>query len=87
MISTVVEAIKLFGLLKSFAILAAALAALGITYVVWHHQVYQSGVNDTYAKIARDDAAAVGRASKMRDQYTTCADRGGAWDQTTGRCR
>jgi hypothetical protein len=59
----------------------------GIAYGVWHHKVYQGGVDDTIAKIARNDAKTVARASKLRDVYETCAARNGRWDQTTGACR
>jgi hypothetical protein len=69
------------------AAVVGPLLVAGTVYGVWHHKVYSKGWNDALAAVARDDAAAVGRASKMRDQYESCADRKGAWDQTTGRCR
>jgi len=87
MIGTIVTGIKLFGIGKSLAIFAAVFGALVLGYAVWHHKVYQSGVDDTIAKIARADAKTVERASKARSVLKDCQARSLSWDQTTGRCK
>lgn len=69
-------------------IIALGLAGVALTaYGVWHHRIYQSGVNDTLAKIAKADAEMVGRALEMRRVLSDCQAAGRVWDQSTGRCR
>lgn len=86
MITGIFEAVKLFGLLKSFGILVAVVAALGIGYGVWHHKVFKAGYVRALADIAAEDAAALKRATDMRQTWRACRDRGGRWDQATGGC-
>jgi hypothetical protein len=64
----------------------ALIAALLIGYGVWHHKVYQSGVDDTIAGIAREDARFIDRARKARGRWQDCRDQGRGWDQSAGRC-
>lgn len=62
-----------------------ALGLLGI-YGAWHHQIYQSGVNDTIAGIAREDSRWINRALQARNKWEECHAQKREWDQSTGRC-
>lgn len=86
MIDAIVTGIKLFGVFKSFAILAGVVLALGIAYGAWHHKVYKEGYTRALSDIAAEDAGAIKRATDMRSTWRNCRDRGGRWDQATGRC-
>ena len=55
-------------------------------YGLWHHEVYQSGVKDTIAAIARADQKVITRASAARGKWKECHDQNRGWDQTTGGC-
>lgn len=69
-------------------IMALGLAAsLLAAYGVWHHKVYQSGVNDTVAKFAAADQRLVQRALRLRGELQLCHAAGKHWDQSTGRCQ
>jgi sensor domain CHASE-containing protein len=75
------------GLLTKILVAAGLVAAALATYGVWHHKVYQSGVDDAVAKIARADAKLVNRAIEARRKLKDCQSQDKAWDQTTGACR
>ncbi|MCP1832849.1 hypothetical protein [Bradyrhizobium sp. USDA 4545] len=68
-------------------IVAGIAIALVTIYGIWHHQIYQSGVNDTIAGIAREDKGWVDRAWEARSKLQACKALGRGWDQTTGRCQ
>jgi hypothetical protein len=74
------------GLLMKLAIGASVVAAVIAFYGLWHHEVYESGVKDTIAAIARADAKTVDRARKARAVLKDCEAKGLTWDQSTGRC-
>lgn len=74
------------GILTKLAIAAGLIAAAGIAYGVWHHEIYQSGVNDAVAGIARADQKLVDRALKARAKLKECQALNRPWDQTTGKC-
>jgi hypothetical protein len=80
-------ALSAAGLLTKLLVAAGLVVALLTAYGVWHHKVYQSGVDDTIAKIARNDAKLVDRAFKAREKLKGCQAQGRAWDQSTGACR
>lgn len=67
--------------------IAGIAVGLVAVYAIWHHEVYQSGVDDTIAKIAREDKALVDRAWEARGQWQACRDLKRGWDQTTGKCQ
>ncbi len=87
MILTVLKALGAAGLLTKLLVAAGLIAAMLAAYGVWHHKVYQSGVNDTIAKIARNDARLVARALEARGKLKDCQNQNKEWDQTTGACR
>ncbi len=87
MISGIFAALEASGILVKIAVIGAVLIALATAYGVWHHEVYQSGVNDTIAGIARADAKLVDRALKARAVLKQCQDSGHKWDQSTGTCK
>lgn len=70
--------------LITIGVLAVSLLA---AYGIWHHKVYQRGVNDTLAKIAKADAKTVARALQFRSVLKDCQARGLGWDQSTGACK
>ena len=72
--------------LTKLAIALGLIGALAIAYGVWHHKVYQSGVNDTIAAIAREDTRFINKALAARTKWKECRDQNRGWDQTTGRC-
>ena len=74
------------GLVTKLLLAAGLGVALLTAYGVWHHRVYQQGVNDTLAGIAREDAKWIKRALDARGKLKDCADLGRHWDQTEGRC-
>lgn len=75
------------GLLTKVIIALGLAGSLLVAYGVWHHRVYQSGVNDTLAKIAKADARMVARALEMRRALSECNAAGHHWNQSTGRCQ
>lgn len=75
------------GLVTKLIVIAALLGTLATAYGVWHHRVYQRGVSDTIAAVARADAKVVARAQKARQAWRSCRDLGKQWDQTTGGCQ
>lgn len=75
------------GLLAKLITAGVLLTALLAAYGVWHHRVYQSGVNDTLARIAAADQRMVQRALKLRGELQLCQAGGKHWDQSTGRCQ
>jgi len=79
-------ALEASGLLMKLAVAAGLVTAVLIAYGVWHHKVYQSGVDDTIAAIAREDARFINRALAARNRWKECHDQGRGWDQSTGRC-
>lgn len=81
------KALSAAGLLTKLLLALGLVASLGIAYGVWHHKVYQQGVNDTIAAIAREDAKYIGRALDARNKWKECRDQNRGWDQTTGRCQ
>ena len=81
------SALSTAGLLTKLLVAAGVVVALLTAYGVWHHKVYQSGVDDTIARIAANDARLVDRAFKARAKLKDCQAQGRAWDQSTGACR
>jgi hypothetical protein len=79
-------ALEAAGLLTKVLVALGLVGALLTAYGVWHHQVYESGVRDTIAGIAREDAKWIDRAVKARSKWKDCHDQNRGWDQTTGRC-
>lgn len=63
--------------------LVGALVAAGAE---WHHRIYESGVKDTIAAIARADKVVIDRASVARGKWKECDAQNRGWDQTTGKC-
>ncbi len=74
------------GLLTKILIALGLAASLLTAYGIWHHEIYQSGVNDTIAGIARADKAWIDKASSARSKWKECNSQNRGWDQTTGRC-
>ena len=79
-------AIEASGLIIKLAAGAGLFVVALATYGVWHHKVYQSGVADAIAGIAREDAHYLNRALAMRGTFKACRDQGRQWDQGTGKC-
>lgn len=63
-----------------------AVTAIGSGLAVYHHEVYQSGYDTALSDIAEENAETIARAVAKRNVWRECQSRGGAWDQTTGRC-
>jgi hypothetical protein len=87
MIEAALLAWKAAGTGLRIAAIVGPLLAFGTLYGVWHTKVWHRGYDAAMAEIAADNAAAVSRASKLRDSYESCSTGGGRWDQTAGRCR
>lgn len=81
-----IDAIEASGLLTKILLGVGLLAAAGTGYGVWHHEVYETGVKDTIAAIARADAKTVARAIAARAVLKDCEAHNMKWDQSTGRC-
>lgn len=86
MISGWIAALEASGLMLKIAVIGGMIAAAAIGYGVWHHEVYEEGVNDTIAAIARADTKMVNRALKARSVMKECKSAGRKWDQGTGNC-
>lgn len=86
-IKAILTMLSAAGLLTKILVGVGLVAATLATYGIWHHKVYQSGVNDTVAKIARADTKLVNRAIKARAKLKDCQSQGKDWDQSTGACR
>lgn len=80
-------ALSAAGILTKVIVALGLAAALLAAYGAWHHRVYQSGVDDTLAKIAMADARTVERAKKARSALLDCEARNLEWDMSTGRCK
>jgi hypothetical protein len=87
MMSTVIGAIKLFGIGKSLIGFALVLAVLGGTYAVWYAHVFNKGQTYAINKIAANDARLVARAKKARGILQECQNSGRTWNQSTGECQ
>jgi hypothetical protein len=87
MIGLAFKAFAATGLVTKLIAVGVLLASMGIGYGVWHHKVYQRGVDDTIAKIARADAKTIAKATEARGVLKSCQARGLGWDQTTGQCK
>jgi hypothetical protein len=78
------------GIVTKAAIGAGVVGALWLSYGVWHHEIYSDGFKQgqasTLAAIAAEDDKMIAKASELRGVFTACRDRGGHWNQTTGRC-
>jgi len=86
MIKLGLEAFGAAGLLTKAMIVGGMLLSLVTVYGVWHHRIYQSGVDDTIAKIARGDAKTIAKASAGRSAFKVCRDAGRQWDQGSNKC-
>lgn len=80
------KALEAAGWLTKLLIVLGLAGSLLTAYGVWHHKVYQSGVADTIAGIAREDRRFVDAARKARAKWQECSEQNRGWDQTTGRC-
>ena len=74
------------GLLTKLIVAGGLALSLLTAYGVWHYKVYQNGVTDTIAAIAREDQRLINRALEARGKLKECKDAGRPWDQTTGGC-
>ena len=86
MIGMIFSAIGGTSLVMKLALAAAAVAALGIAYGVWHHTVWERGYDRAIADIARQNEKAIARAGQARRVLLDCQSRGLRWDQSTGIC-
>lgn len=75
-----------FACTKCVAAAVFVLATVG-AYWVGHHGEYRRGYDSALAAIAAENAAAVARATELRNVWRECRDRNGQWDQTTGSCQ
>lgn len=87
MISTVVTAVKVFGIFKSVGLFLGALLLIGGMYSGWYVHVFRKGESYAVAKIAANDARMVGRAKKARGVLLQCQNLGKSWNQSTGECQ
>lgn len=87
MMTTIWTGLQAFGLLKSAGIAAVLISVLLGGYELWHHKVYQSGIDDAVAGIAREDARLINRATAARAKLKECQSLDRDWDQSTGRCK
>lgn len=85
-VKAALSALGAAGIVTKLIVAAGLLAALLAAYGVWHHEVYQSGVSDAVAGIARADSKLVDRALKARGKLKECQALGRPWDQSTGKC-
>jgi len=82
----IANAVGINPLIVEIILIALTLTGGAIGYGVWHHEVYEQGVKDTIAGIAREDKKLIDRAIDARAKWQECTTQGGNWDQTTGRC-
>lgn len=80
-------ALEAAGVLTKVLVALGLVASLLTAYGVWHHEVYQGGVSDTLARIARADERMVQRALQMRGKLLLCQEAGRSWNQSTGGCQ
>lgn len=85
-LKTAAAALQASGVVTKLIVAGAVLVALGVSYGVWHHQVFQSGYVRALADIAAEDKRAIGRATELRATWRACRDRGGRWIQSEGKC-
>jgi hypothetical protein len=86
MISTIITAVRLFGIGKSLAVVAVLFLTVGTAYGVWHYTIWKRGYDRAIADIANADERAIKRASNARSIVLDCKSRGLRWDQSTGIC-
>lgn len=69
-------------------LIAAALVIVALTSF-WYGREgqFDKGHTAAIAEIAAEDAATIARATEKRAEWQKCRSGGGAWDQTTGRCK
>lgn len=71
--------------MKAIAI-GSVLVVIVTSYGIWHHKIWERGYARALSDIAKQDAKAVARATALRSTWRDCRDRGGVWDQSTGKC-
>lgn len=86
-VKAALKAFDVSSIITKAIVILALLGVLATSYGVWHHRIYQSGVDATVLKIAKGDAKLVDRALKYRSKLKECQALDRDWDQTTGRCR
>lgn len=72
-------------LTKAIIIGGLALSLLTAGGVMYHH-IWSNGYDRALTDIAKQDAAAIARATTYRNAFRDCRDRGLRWDQGTGKC-
>ena len=65
----------------------AGIAALAVSYGLWHHKVFNSGWNAAIAAIAAQGRRAIDAARSARANWRACVDGDGVWNASTGQCR
>lgn len=70
------------------ALLAAvAIVACALWIAAYYQNVgYDRGVQKTQERIEQQNTTAIRRANEAARTVDDCYDRGGKWDQSTGRC-
>lgn len=86
MISAALTAFNLFNLTTRLIIIGAVAATIVTTAGLVYMRIYDKGYDAALADIAKEDNAAIDRATKYRGAVTDCKARGLAWDQSTGKC-
>lgn len=71
---------------KCLTVAGFVLVALG-SYWYGRHGEYDKGYEGALAAIAKEDNAAIQRATEMRSVWKECRQRNGEWDQSTGECK
>ena len=72
---------------KTCIVISAFVVASVVSFWIGNNSAYHRGVDDTIAKIARNDARLVDRAKKARATLLRCQDENKNWDQSTGSCK
>lgn len=72
---------------KVCIVTAAFVISSVVSFWIGSHDAYHRGVDDTIAKIARNDARLVARATAARGKLKDCQAQNKEWDQSTGGCR
>lgn len=86
MISTAFTAFNLFSLTTRLIIIGVVAASIVTTAGLVYMHIYDKGYDAALADVAKDDDAAISRATKYRGAVTGCKARGLAWNQSTGNC-
>lgn len=84
--AVIMTALRAMPLVVQLSLGLGIIGAIGGGYAYWHHEIYQSGVDDTLTAVAAQNKEGLDAANKLKAEVFDCAARGGSFDQSRWLC-